>query len=543
MKRMTFKHISLQINQKRLYVLLIILIYGAPLIAQTATWQIKPTYDSVKIISDKMIKVEKNGRSGICSYDGTRVVECKYDIITPFKDNYALLIEDGVVKGNANITGKVVMFDNNYQIDLNYPYYSEGLLAVKHNGKWGYIDTDGNIVIDCKFRNALPFMKGFASVSDGEGHFMHITKSGKISLLGMGFNDDDLKFATSFITDDKGNVVSVIVTSKWKAYKRDANGRKDGAFELDNVVVDTKARKITSDKIVLYFDNAWRLSAYEVKGIRQKEYYHQENFNKDYTPTQYGLMPYTNTDGVSGLKMNDKIVIPEQFDNVVILDGSLALASQNGLYGILSLNLDETINAGIENPEINLNHHIGSRISGNIFLPESLKNKYCEITSIKSESGLDIVPEQTESSFSFNYLPDDIVSGHSQEFEINVKVDGIKYLPVTKRVDFNHQFSFNVTTPDKVSLNENNQGKFNVYITNESAHKSDICEIYVDDRLVKTHESFSSGQRISVSVNKTINMEDEDMKTKSINIRIVEKGCPEYVVNKRITFERYYANN
>lgn len=540
---MLSKHISQQINPHRIYALLLLLLCGVPMLAQTATWQARPEYDSVRIISDKMLLIEKDGHAGLCSYDGTAIVECKYDIITQFKDNYALLIEDGVVKGNVSLSGKVKMFENSYLIDMNYPYYSEGLLPVKENGRWGFINTDGKIIIDCKFRNALPFFKGLASVSDAEGNFMHIDKAGKISLLGSGFNDDDLKFATSFITDDKGKNISIVVNSKWKAYKRNINGNKDGSFELKDVVVDTKARTITSDETILYFDSAWRLSHYELKGERQKEYYHSDNISNDFTPLSSGITAFTDTVGLIGLKSDNRIFIPGQFKTAIVLNKSYVLVSHNNLYGILKINDEETVNAGFENTEIRLNHHVGSRITGKVFLPQSLNDKNCKIISIISKDGLDIVPEQNGSSFSFNYIPDDMISGYSQEFDINVMVDGVKYLPITKRIDFNHEFSFNVTVPDKVSLNDQSQGQFYIYITNESTQKSDKCEIYIDDRLLKTHDSFSSGQRISVSVSKSINMEDEDLKTKNIHVRIVEKGCPEYVVNKRVTFERYYANN
>lgn len=522
---------------------LVLLLLSVNTRAQVAVWQIRPSYDSVDVLTENLLKVEKNGRYGLCDYNGNSIVDCLYDDFPHFKDGYALLIQDGLVRGNVSVSGKVNRFENAYQIDMNYPYYSEGYLAVKQNGRWGYINTDGNIMIECKFRNALPFMEGLASVSDAEGNFMHINKSGKISLLGTGFNDDDLKFATSFITDDKGNNISIIVNSKWKAFKRDVNGRKDGSFELDDVVVDTKARTITSDKTILYFDKAWRLSYYEVKDVRQKDYSHQDNFSKNYTPALYTLKEFLDINGMIGLKEDDKIILPGQFDDLIILDGVHVLASQNGAYGVMTVNKDERINAGIETPEITLNHHVGSRISGTIYLPQSLQNKHYEITSIMTKDGLHIVPEQIESSFSFNYIPDGLISGHSQDFDININVDGIEYPTVTRRVTFNHEFCFNVTTPDKVSLNENNQGRFNIYIVNNSNQNSDRCEIYVDDKLIKTYESFSGGQRISVPVSKSINMEDEDVKVKNIHVRIVERGCPEYIVNKRITFERYYANN
>jgi len=517
--------------------------YGTSLFAQTAVWQIRPTYDSVEIISENMIAVEKDGLFGICSYDGTTVVECRNDAITQFKDNYALLIQNGAVKGNVSLSGKVKMFDKNYLVDMDYPYYSEGLLAVKSNGRWGYVDTEGNTVIDCRFRNALPFMKGLASVSDAEGNFMHINKAGKISLLGSGFNDDDLKFATSFMTDDKGEPFSIVINSRWKAYKRDLSGKKTGNFELADVVVDTRRRTMESGEHVLYFDPAWRLLRLDFQGNPQKEYVVGDQFSSEYVPAPSVLEPVENSTGEFGIKLHDRICLPEQFEHVVPLDDERVLVSTDGLFGLLKIKSDEAIAVGLDSRSVTLNHHTECGLNGFVRLPNSLSGKKVEITSIIYNDVNIPIKEQSSTSFSFNYLPDDLKTGHRQDFYIKVKVDGLEYPTFCESADFAHRSSFRVSAPDKVSLDENGSCRFHIYITNDSGQKSDRCEIYVDGILVKTQESFSGGQRISAIVSKRINIEDEDLKTKTLDIRIVEKGCPEYVVGKKVIFERYYANN
>lgn len=540
---MTFKHTSLQTDLKRISIILMLIIWGVQSFAQTASWQVRPTYDSVRIISENLLMVEKNGHWGLCGNDGKPITGYSYDSITDFKDNYAILIEEGIAKGCVSTGGKVTYFDKDYLIDVNYPYYSEGVLAVKNNGKWGYIDTAGNTVLECRYRYALPFMNGLASVSDGEGHFMHINKTGRISLLGTGFNDDDLILATSFIKDDKGTAFAIIVNSKWKAYKRDLSGKRAGTFELAKVNVDTKKRTIESDGSILYFDNAWRLSHYELNGVRKKEYPANDSFTSAYQPASNALSAHKESNGLYGLKYNDTTCIPGQFEDAIVLDRVNVLASCNGLYGILGVNTDESVSLGFDNSDIILNHHIACKLTGSVNIPESLKGKYFEIQYVRSKDGLPLIPEQNVTSFNFGFLPEDLHNGNDQEFEISFKVDGIEYPALTRNIRFNHEFSFDVSAPAKVSLNENSSCQFYVYISNRSDQRSDICEIYVDDKLLKTVDSFSNGQQIPVTVSKSINMEDEDLKTRTLNIRIVEKGCPEYTVTKKVTFERYYANN
>lgn len=522
---------------------LVLLLLSVNTRAQVAVWQIRPSYDSVDVLTENLLKVEKNGRYGLCDYNGNSIVDCLYDDFPHFKDGYALLMQDGLVRGNVSVSGKVNRFENAYQIDMNYPYYSEGLLAVKNKGRWGYVDTEGNNVIGFKYRNALPFMKGLASVSDAEGNFMHINKSGRISLLGSGFNDDDLKFATSFITDDKGETFSIVVNSRWRAYKRDVNGKKMGSFELTDINVDTKQRIIKSGKYALYFDPAWRLLRLEVQGKSQKEYEIIDHFYPRYLPEQSIFKSIKNPSGMYGVKVNDKICLVEQFESVLPLDRENVLVSSDGLYGLLKICLDETIDVSLETQLFTMNHLAECGINGSVHLPGLLSGKSIEVPSIAFNEINVIIPDQSGTSFSFNYTPEDLKAGHRQKFRIKVKVDGLEYPPFNESVDFSHKSSFKISTPDKVSLDENGYCQFYVYITNLSEQKSDKCEVYVDGKLVKTQDSFNGGQRIAASVTKRINMEDEDLKTMMLNIRVVEKGCPEYVDSKKVIFERYYANN
>ena len=52
--------------------------------------------------------------------------------------------------------------------------FSEGLATVKKDGKWGYIDKSGNIVIDCIYDDAKSFSEGLAPVEkDGKYGFIN----------------------------------------------------------------------------------------------------------------------------------------------------------------------------------------------------------------------------------------------------------------------------------------------------------------------------------------------------------------------------------
>ena len=42
--------------------------------------------------------------------------------------------------------------------------FKEGFSAVKKDGKWGYINTKGEQIVECKFDDARDFSEGFAAV-------------------------------------------------------------------------------------------------------------------------------------------------------------------------------------------------------------------------------------------------------------------------------------------------------------------------------------------------------------------------------------------
>ena len=52
--------------------------------------------------------------------------------------------------------------------------FKEGFALVKKDGKWGYINTKGEQIIECKFDDARDFSEGFAAVKkDGKWGYIN----------------------------------------------------------------------------------------------------------------------------------------------------------------------------------------------------------------------------------------------------------------------------------------------------------------------------------------------------------------------------------
>ena len=104
-----------------------------------------------------------------------RPVVYGYDDIYCLSDGLAKVKRDGKY-GFIDKTGKVV-------IPLNYDWawsFSEGLASVSQNGKYGFIDNTGKVVIPLKYDKADSFNNGVAGVLDRSiGEAFYINRQGE----------------------------------------------------------------------------------------------------------------------------------------------------------------------------------------------------------------------------------------------------------------------------------------------------------------------------------------------------------------------------
>ena len=95
--------------------------------------------------------------------------------------------------------------------------FTEGLAAIKENGKWGYIDTQGNTVIPCQYDLAFPFSEGLAIVGvKGAGDLYEsytlgfLDRTGAYTPFQMAdgaqlFQEEDSRFHNGYVLLDVGD--------------------------------------------------------------------------------------------------------------------------------------------------------------------------------------------------------------------------------------------------------------------------------------------------------------------------------------------------
>lgn len=116
---------------------------------------------------------EKDGKYGVIDWNGNVILPTEYDWITSlgreFNETVCVIRKDNKYGLFDGRTGKIVA-DCKYD---NFSGYGSGLIAMQHNGKWGYLNDRGETVIQFQYDRALEFISGYA----------HVIKNGKSGLI------------------------------------------------------------------------------------------------------------------------------------------------------------------------------------------------------------------------------------------------------------------------------------------------------------------------------------------------------------------------
>lgn len=146
-------------------------------------------FDGAKSFSEGLARVRLGNKFGFIDRTGRFAIEPQFDHnleIMNFSEGLAATeIEEGndTRFGFIDKTGASVV-DLHSEWDSTHTFeFKEGLAAVKCDGKWGYVDTSGTVLIEPHFRLAASFSENLAQVwlFDRDGYQL-IDKNG--SLIG-----------------------------------------------------------------------------------------------------------------------------------------------------------------------------------------------------------------------------------------------------------------------------------------------------------------------------------------------------------------------
>lgn len=121
--------------------------------------------------------------------------------------------------GFIDKTGKIVIDNTNYTLVRNF---SEGLAPAYKDEKYGFIDVNGNVVIDFKYDKVYDFSEGLACV-EKDGNFGYINKKGE-TIIDFQYSDPSIRFSNVIYGKNISSFINGIACVK-----------KDGKFGyIDN---------------------------------------------------------------------------------------------------------------------------------------------------------------------------------------------------------------------------------------------------------------------------------------------------------------------
>jgi hypothetical protein len=220
-------------------------------------------YDEIDFGKSNYIAVRSNYKWGYVNDEGKKVIPCRYDDVSPFVSEYGAKTADGLI-AKVICEGCLQFIDtsgNPLPDRFSQLKFSEGLALVEMNGRYGYVDETGKVVIPFIYEEAyhyffrkmdqMRFHRGLARVKSAY--------NGKIGCI-----DKTGRLVVPFISDDK---IDYSVDDDWMiTYWRDDDndfGQKEWHPELYNI----RGNKIVPEGWKIISDFAEGLAA-----VRDTEY-------------------------------------------------------------------------------------------------------------------------------------------------------------------------------------------------------------------------------------------------------------------------------
>jgi WG containing repeat len=152
---------------------------------RTGKFVITPRFDRAEDFSEGLALVEVRGKWGYTDRAGRMVIPPRFQDAESFHDGFALVNMFGVRRGFINKEGKFLPMPDEVE---RFGSLADGLIAVKVDGKWGFMNTSGQIVIAPQFDPDVDeyaqdvfygtFRDGLAVVKSN-GKWGYVNKSGK----------------------------------------------------------------------------------------------------------------------------------------------------------------------------------------------------------------------------------------------------------------------------------------------------------------------------------------------------------------------------
>lgn len=520
----------------RIYILIIVTTCLVGTVSgQSMEWLCHPgEYVQVTYIGHDMFKVKNDqNKSGIIHVDGREILEIKYDSITPFEENKALLLgQDGTtLLGILSSKGELIKdFSGlNYKV-TRYPKYKENRLPFTNaSGLSGYLNEKGEISIEPVFYFVAPFQDGIAAVQYQTGDYGLINKGGKSAII------SNTKY--SFVSSPVDEYVLTVTNSS-------KGGNVLRLCKIDNQKLKTE-RTLENGMFIwlsddfttvecqrggrYYIDDQWRISGSNTDNKLPEV---KESVQPFYTDTSK-ILGKTASEGGYQITYLGNPILYNVFPNVTTTDNYAIVHSRDGKVGVLKLN--KTANINIKTPQSPIpfyhNHPIDLLLDVDLSGVDADK-----IHWYRNEAGY-----LTHSALEFNdgkyqlrmpYYSQNTISGGKEieTIDIAFTYDGLDWMH--QNLDLKSEYKTEARF--EVALNGSNvvdgNDKTTLTIDIRSLNGPAKGRVIVPG----LKPVYIEGETLSIPINETVFQNTS--KTFTFNIKIEEDGFPDYstVISKTV---------
>lgn len=135
-------------------------------------------YTHAYFMNEKFIAVEENNKWGLIDLEGDKTVDTIYNYLTNIYEDYLVVSITPDTFKLINTKGDIILDLKDYDMVGSI---SEGLIGVRKDNKYGFIDLKGTNVIDIQYDSTGNFSEGLAYVVK-DGKEMFIDKENNIIL-------------------------------------------------------------------------------------------------------------------------------------------------------------------------------------------------------------------------------------------------------------------------------------------------------------------------------------------------------------------------
>jgi hypothetical protein len=279
-------------------------------------------YNNHQEFSEGLVSVKKDGKWGYINKNGDVRIPFTYDFAEKFKNGIARIKFNGMtgfIDKEDNLITPLYQeedFDDEYGEDFNFKF-SEGLLNVRKDDQWGYVNELGKLVVPFKYDAAMHFHNSIAAVSK-KGKWGLIDKNGKTVI----------PFLYQQIRRSHDSTISAKLNNNWGLI--DQQGNTIIPFKYDNLRWFQAGFAIANKnhRFGIVSQTGETTMPFGISQIRYPHYKQEANI---------GLIPVLMNDKWGFVDLDGNIAVPCIYDVVNSFSSGLAAVCYNGKCGYINM--------------------------------------------------------------------------------------------------------------------------------------------------------------------------------------------------------------